>query len=219
MLKSFQQLAETKKVLKFYGMDGNFLKLEDTVFEVVADENDGYRSSMDDVRAVASPPKNLVFFRRALDTVRVVAVDAHELDGFRLVSTKDGHVWAEVGTDYSEDYYPCFISRYLPLAPVDERSCRDVAAAAEREAEAEAEAAARKASVLAGVAADKAFATKQVAQEQKYPKWVPPIHPQAHAWVPEPYYYTGPGSNGEGSPTCGECGYHHDDHIHKISPA
>jgi RNA-splicing ligase RtcB len=61
-------------------------------------------------------PDNLIFFRRAVDKVKVVVADIGEsnFEGHEIVSTKDGHVWVRLGTDNSDDYYPWCVITYSP---------------------------------------------------------------------------------------------------------
>jgi hypothetical protein len=114
----------------FYGVDNNYFKVapKDSglmeVYEVMEDEEDGYRSRMKDLREV--PPQEtfkLTFFREPIDTVRfvedVVATgDSPGTDCLdHLVSTKDGHVWLEFGTKNVGDYYPSFWFHYEPRDP------------------------------------------------------------------------------------------------------
>lgn len=95
----------------FYGVDHNRFKLGRTVYECVEDEDDGYRSALQEVRKIPkAETEKLIFYGNPVDTVRVDAAG----DCNRLVSVVDGHVWLEYGTDYSDDYYPCFVFTYTP---------------------------------------------------------------------------------------------------------
>jgi hypothetical protein len=110
------------KTYKFYGVDNNSFKLGKQVFEAIEDPEDGYRSCLGSIEV--KDPKGLIFFKTAVDTVKVV--DAAEYSGFKLVSVKDGHVWLEVGTDYSDNYYPCFVFTYTPRHPKCDKCGQDV---------------------------------------------------------------------------------------------
>lgn len=93
----------------FYGVDNNEFKLDDTVYEAIEDENDGYRSYLDSVVVVEG---NGLFFTKPLARVRVEELDENN---WCLVDVLTGHNWLTVGTDYSMDgYYPSFVFNYQP---------------------------------------------------------------------------------------------------------
>ena len=99
------------QVFKFYGVGGlNEFKLGPTVYEAMEDENDGYRSALEDVVVVVAPTNHYPKERIAL--VRVEEAD--DVRGIRLVDVCTGHIWLTVGTDDYEDWYPCFVFRYEP---------------------------------------------------------------------------------------------------------
>lgn len=102
------------KEFDFYGVDGNFLKLDDTVWEVVEDESDGYRSMLDTVRRI---PLSEIFFKSPIARVRIEYSEERgeygdEDDLYRLVDVADKHVWLTFGTEHADDYYPCFRFEY-----------------------------------------------------------------------------------------------------------
>ena len=99
----------------FYGVDGLFFKLDDTIFEAVEDPDDGYRSLWGFPRPV--PDDGYIFFREPVDMVRIIESPLPGLEGWLLVSVRDGHVWLALGTDVTEDYYPSFTFRYTPRGP------------------------------------------------------------------------------------------------------
>jgi hypothetical protein len=102
--------------VSFYGVDGNFFKLGHKVFEAVEDENDGYRSMLSTVdEAPEERTKNAIFFKRRLDEVRVEVLES--IEGFRLMSVNDGHIWLEIGTSDADCYYPSFVFNYHPRVP------------------------------------------------------------------------------------------------------
>lgn len=82
---------------------------ERVAFEVVEDEEDGYRSSCGDVKSV--PLEGRVFFNSPVATLTVQ--EEPELVGHKLVDDA-GHAWLAFGTDDYDDYYPCFTFRYDP---------------------------------------------------------------------------------------------------------
>lgn len=106
----------------FYGVDGNYFKLDDIVFEVVEDEDDGYRSAMEGVRIVTDKrvvEEKLIFFDKMI--CKVVIKDDDEYDGYKLVDDS-GHIWLRFGTDSSDSYYPCFMFVYEAKEDKDEFS-------------------------------------------------------------------------------------------------
>ncbi len=110
--------------LPFFGVDGNCFKIGDKVLEAVEDENDGYRSMLEDVRERTE--EGLVFFGQPLDTVMVREAPpepteySRDFRGHEVVSTKDGHRWLLLGTDDFLDYYPMFTFAYSPrVAPME----------------------------------------------------------------------------------------------------
>lgn len=105
-----------------YGVDGNCFRLglsDGTVrtFEAVEDENDGYRSSLAELRDVTDRP-TLVF--SSAPVARATGKRAPEgRDGNDVVELvdEDGHSWLSVGTSDTDDYYPCFVFTWTPKAP------------------------------------------------------------------------------------------------------
>lgn len=112
----------------FYGCDGLFFKIGETVYRCEEDSSDGYRSYMGDpeiwegewwqsseqwIPRLDSAP---LFFRAPLDTVWVCP-DSEEgaFDGWRLISTTSGRTWLRFGTDRNDSYYPYAVWEYTPL--------------------------------------------------------------------------------------------------------
>jgi len=84
-------------------------------FEALEDENDGYRSMLEELREV--PVENYIFFQTPIALVRVEEIKGPmtKHDGFygwQLVDVKTQHVWLRFGTE-EEDCYPQFIFRYM----------------------------------------------------------------------------------------------------------
>jgi len=104
----------------FYGVCMSTFKLGDTVYQVVEDELDGWRSAMDHVR-VRSPVADALyeymldpephFFATPLDDVTLRRPTGDEI--WELVAD-DGHVWLRFGTANADDYYPWFVFEYEP---------------------------------------------------------------------------------------------------------
>ena len=104
---------------EFFGVDNNCFKIGNIVFEAMEDAEDGYRSLMKEIQ-VRKDVDGLIFFRAALDHVKVVRVDE---DIWNLVSLEDGHVWLEIGTDYADSYYPFFVFTYHPRDTGEANPC------------------------------------------------------------------------------------------------
>lgn len=104
------------KEFGFYGTDCCQFKIGHYSYEVREDENDGYRSSMDDVIKV--PKKKQIFFPSPIARVRVQSVDVEDSDGsfsgFHLVDVKTDHIWLKFGTNDTDSYYPYFVFDYKP---------------------------------------------------------------------------------------------------------
>lgn len=96
----------------FYGVDGTAFKLGDKVWKATEDDSDGYRSYLSSL--LVTDPRGLIFFGSPIATVRVEDTTQPDTGGFQLVDIADGHVWLRVGTDYHDDYYPCFMFTYTP---------------------------------------------------------------------------------------------------------
>lgn len=115
----------------FHGMQNNLVRLNDVVYEFLEDPDDGYRSHLGAVR-ISLASDHTGFFPNSIGTVMLVSTDDpdtwpdnwrppekddwsdSDFSGFFLVDTKDMHIWCQIGTEYSDVYYPCFISRYTP---------------------------------------------------------------------------------------------------------
>ena len=109
-MKTFEDMVG--KQFKFYGVNCNCFKLDKLVFEAVEDEDDGYRSLLDEVKIVDKG--SMVFTRRMLGKVQVVDADEGDFEGWHLVDVDNGHRWLRFGTDHCDDYYPWFCFEYQP---------------------------------------------------------------------------------------------------------
>jgi hypothetical protein len=96
----------------FHGVDGNCFKLDSIVYEAIEDGGDGYRSCLGSIET--TDKYKLIFYRNTLTHVRLRKCEEDTgFTGFEFVDSTD-HVWLKVGTDYSADYYPCFVFEYTP---------------------------------------------------------------------------------------------------------
>lgn len=92
------QYGETPNVVRFI--------LGDITYEAVEDPDDGYRSSLQDITIVETSVTN------RFGPVEVRA----EIDGDLLTftDTTTNLPILSIGTDYSDDYYPSFVSDWHP---------------------------------------------------------------------------------------------------------
>lgn len=88
----------------------NFI-LDGKTYTVIEDPDDGYRSSMQDIIESDKTIKNL--FPKP---VRVVARMSDEFgeDILQLIDISNGKTVLEIGTDYSDHWYPCFVASFSP---------------------------------------------------------------------------------------------------------
>jgi hypothetical protein len=109
-------------ILDYYGADGgdNTFKIDDVVFKVLEDPNDGYRSMLGAIEYTGE--HNSIFFSTPIARVKIVTYENINDDefgnsknhGYRLIDVSDGHVWLEFGTHNYDDYYPYFVFRHFP---------------------------------------------------------------------------------------------------------
>lgn len=115
----------------FHGAQDNLVQLNNVVYEFLEDPNDGYRSHLGAVRATPAS-SHTCFFANPVAKVILVSTDdeatwpdkwvppakdaCHDgpFSGFFLIDVDDHHVWVQIGTEYHDSYYPCFVSRYHP---------------------------------------------------------------------------------------------------------
>lgn len=98
----------------FYGVDNNFFKIDGLVLEAMEDPDDGYRSALAEVRVAKDTDKyKPTFFTQPIAQVKIREIENPERYGWELVDSS-GHAWLRIGTDTSEDYYPCFLFSYEP---------------------------------------------------------------------------------------------------------
>jgi hypothetical protein len=100
------------KEFKFYGVEFNHFKLDDTVFEAVEDEDDGYRSYLGSVEIFDK--EGLIFFKEPLATIKIWEHDDGYRKVYKLLDVKDNHEWLVFGTENYDDWYPFFVFTYTP---------------------------------------------------------------------------------------------------------
>ena len=115
----------------FHGSQENMVRLNDIVYEFLEDPDDGYRSHLGAVR-ITPATQHTGFFPKPIARVILISTDNEEswpdewtpppqsayhdgpFNGFFLIDADDYHIWAQIGTEYGDSYYPCFITRYNP---------------------------------------------------------------------------------------------------------
>lgn len=97
----------------FYGVCHQLFKIDDTVYEVLEDEVDGYRSMLGAL--IARKKDQGIFFREPVAIVTFVKDETGTRDGYALLDEEHNHSWLCFGTDNSGDYYPMFYFNYIPL--------------------------------------------------------------------------------------------------------
>ena len=106
----FQDIVDNGKWYDFYGAVEEQFKINDMIFLVLEDPDDGYRSYLETVEQVET---NAIFYSFSLAKVQVRKSERDFQDGYFIVD-QDEHVWLEFGTDHSDDWYPFFYFRYRP---------------------------------------------------------------------------------------------------------
>jgi len=114
----------------FHGAQEHFVRLNGIVYEFLEDPDDGYRSHLGAVR-ITPAAKHTGFFPNPVAKVILISTDDKEswpdewvppsseyhdgpFQGFYLLDADDYHVWVQIGTEYHDSYYPCFVTHYYP---------------------------------------------------------------------------------------------------------
>ena len=90
--------------------DMNCFQLGSVKFEVIEDESDGYRSSMDTVVILTTD----AIKRDYLGEVIIEEINETDQRGFQLRDVEKDHIWLTFGTDNADDWYPCFMFLWTP---------------------------------------------------------------------------------------------------------
>lgn len=105
-VKQYGEHFEDCEVIRF--------RLDGIVYTAIEDPSDGYRSSLE--RLFVSPAEKM---RNVFPPIHVLARKKEDErysvnDTLQLVDLVTGKVVMEVGTDNTDDYYPCFVSHFAP---------------------------------------------------------------------------------------------------------
>ena len=101
------ELVDPDELYSFYGVNIRHFKIGGVVFEAREDEEDGYRSSLDCIPRVHV---DKIFSKKPIANIRITK----DSDGYIKLLDASNHCWLKIGTDYSDDYYPCFVFKYTP---------------------------------------------------------------------------------------------------------
>lgn len=85
-------------------------KLDNKVYVATEDPEDGYRSCMKEIIISKDKIKNKF---KPIDVLGIYKKN-EDKDILKLISIKTGKTIIEVGTDYSDSYYPYFVANFKP---------------------------------------------------------------------------------------------------------
>lgn len=90
--------------------------LDDTVYTAIEDPDDGYRSSMREIRVGDVKVKNVFAPVNVLARMQKMSNRYADsvLDILELLSLRTGKVILAVGTDNEDDYYPMWVASFHP---------------------------------------------------------------------------------------------------------
>lgn len=89
-------------------------RLDGNVYTAVENPDDGYRSSMRGLAVGNDDMKNIFTPVEVIGRHRVKGYYDQKDDILELIDTVSGEVVIEVGTENTDDYYPCFVASFNP---------------------------------------------------------------------------------------------------------
>lgn len=104
----------------YYNNMLNCFQLGSILFEVIEDQNDGYRSALEEVRIVSqtAPMKPGDYLGKVVVESAGATPNYGNFSGHVIKDAVTGHIYYEIGTDDSDSYYPCFVFCYTkPNSP------------------------------------------------------------------------------------------------------
>lgn len=111
---NFDTLVGEKATLFLTPSTANRFQLGSVIFEVIEDENDGYRSAMEAVKIVNdNAPKKVLLAEVTIGKTSVINECIYTL------IDSSGHEWLRFGTDNADDYYPSFHFNWSPKETED----------------------------------------------------------------------------------------------------
>lgn len=101
--------------------EGIAWEMDNKVYMVFEDNNDGYRSEAGPLFVADGPAYRLWspdYIHRDVVGRHVTKGDySGHADILELIDVETGHVWLRVGTDNVDDYYPSFVAVWTPMPP------------------------------------------------------------------------------------------------------
>ena len=91
-------------------------KLDGIVYVATEDPDDGYRSYLGELKIDEVDTKNPFSGVEVLASYRDINKYNETSEIIDFIDTTTGEVVLSVGTDNSDDYYPCFVAHFNPLA-------------------------------------------------------------------------------------------------------
>jgi len=108
----------------FYGVFGNYFKIDDMILEVLEDPNDGYRSyfgtlvhynsSINLNHHFFDKPLGKVIFKKTENCDDLINEFNDGFEGWHLIDVDTLHEWLRFGTKDYNEYYPYFVFAYKP---------------------------------------------------------------------------------------------------------
>ena len=93
-------------------------KFDNILWQAVEDDMDGFRSMLDYV-LYADNEMNKKFINNK-NLARVILENIDDTDdggdfaGYVLKDVNDGHIWLRIGTNYTDEWYPCVVFNHIP---------------------------------------------------------------------------------------------------------
>ncbi len=92
-------------------------KFQGIVWKAIENECDGYRSMLDQIAYDSFPEKFIAIDNLAnVKVKRVYDSESIFFNGWELIDLEDEHVWLEVGTNHTDEWYPYIVFRHNPKA-------------------------------------------------------------------------------------------------------
>lgn len=83
--------------------------LDNTAYIATEDPSDGYRSTLDSIELYTKPLSSTTLL---LPDIPVIC--RKQLNNDVIEFLEDTHLWLEIGTDRSDDYYPRYVADFWP---------------------------------------------------------------------------------------------------------
>ena len=90
----------------------NFV-LDNKTYTAIQDPQDGYRSSMKEIKISNAKVVNIFCPQRVMCIYRV-QLGSHECDLLEMYDVHNGKLVLSVGTDNTDDYYPYWVASFYP---------------------------------------------------------------------------------------------------------